>query len=111
LLSYPFPGNVRQLRNMVEQAMILARGKLLSADRFQMPLRSQHSRKSQEIATQDLSLDVRLAHVREQEEALWKSERAIIESALEQVNGNKSHAAQVLGISRYALQRRLKRMS
>ena len=108
LLSYPFPGNIRQLRNIIEQAMIQARASWLMLDRFQGLGPSTRQRKG--ALNNNQTLDLRLAEVRRQEEELWRTEREIIEKALAQAGGNKSQAAQLLGISRYALQRRLKRM-
>ncbi len=115
LMAYPFPGNVRQLRNFIEQAMILARGKLLTVDRFQ-GLRPKTSSGNKKITysgllSTDIPLDQKLAEVREQEKKLQQVEKEIINTALEQVKGNKSQAANLLGISRYALQRRLRRLN
>ena len=107
LLAYTFPGNVRQLRNMLEQAMILERGKWITVDRFP-GIKPARARRSQEI--KGLPLDRQLAEVRVREEELWRLEREIIEQALTDSKGNKTNAAQILGISRFALQRRLKRM-
>ena len=42
LLRYPFPGNVRELRNMVEQAVLLARGSTLPLDAFPVLERAEH---------------------------------------------------------------------
>jgi len=134
LLEYPFPGNVRELRNMIEQTMILTRGKVLILDLFrslkqpqrtffpaeppQPPrapqmeaggreLRSPWHGKTSEIRGTPAE---RLTEVRRQEGALWRKEKQIIQQALDQVGGNKSQAAKLLGISRYALLRRLRRM-
>jgi two-component system response regulator AtoC len=114
LLRYAFPGNVRQLRNMVEQAMILAQGKDLKVEHFpgvkRTPSNPEHRALSSIQRSKDLPLDQRLLEIRKQEQLLIEMEGEIINDALTQSNGNKTKAAQLLDISRYALQRRLRRM-
>lgn len=56
-------------------------------------------------------LDQRLAAVQERARALEGEEQQIINDALQQASGNKTAAARLLGISRYALQRRLRRFA
>jgi DNA-binding NtrC family response regulator len=56
-----------------------------------------------------LALDRRLAAVQERARALEIEEQKIINEALQHAGGNKTAAARLLGISRYALQRRLRR--
>ena len=56
-------------------------------------------------------LDRRLAAVQERARALETEEQHIISDALQQAGGNKTAASRLLGISRYALQRRLRRFA
>lgn len=56
-------------------------------------------------------LDRRLAAVQERARALEQEEQRIINDALQHAGGNKTAAARLLGISRYALQRRLRRFA
>jgi two-component system response regulator AtoC len=126
LVRYDFPGNVRQLRNLVEQAMITAHGRWLTLDRFQGLQLSGHesvTRSGRDAgagaglqhepagAAADGPLDQQLAAVRATEQELWEREVAIIQEALARSDGKKSQAAELLGISRFALQRRLRRMN
>ncbi len=118
LLRFPFPGNVRQLRNLVEQAMILTYGKWLTADRFQGltlgggtgGIGGRGAQDTSQDLQVDAPLDQRLAVVRKREQELWDQESTIIREALDLSHGNKTKAADLLSISRYALQRRLKRI-
>jgi DNA-binding NtrC family response regulator len=115
LLRHTFPGNVRQLRHAVEQAMIQARGERLTVDDFAGLASDPEERGLQErwpavTAGDEQALGHRLAEVRQSEADLWREEREIIQSALSRAGGNKSRAARLLGISRYALMRRLRRM-
>jgi transcriptional regulator with PAS, ATPase and Fis domain len=91
LLSAPWPGNVREMRNVLERAMILARGK-------------------PEIGVDHLPADLRQRQVerRHQPLSLADSERAHIERALRHHGGNRTRAAQELGISRATLINKIK---
>lgn len=88
LASYEFPGNVRELKNIVERAVILCEEETLHAQHFQR-LESEHNAED--------SFDL---------EAM---ERNVIVQALQKMNYNKSKAAKLLNISRQALDRRMKK--
>lgn len=81
LLRYSFPGNIRELENIVERSVILAKTDRLTADTLP-PL---------ETKITGGSLDIR------------DNERELIIKALEKTGGNKTKAAEVLGISRRTL--------
>jgi len=113
LLGYDYPGNVRQLRNIVEQAMILARGDRLTPDL----LRGARLRGQDETTTISLRREMtagsgspaeRMAIIEKRRDELEECERSIVTEALVAANGNKTKAAEALGISRFALGRRLK---
>ncbi|PEN14763.1 sigma-54-dependent Fis family transcriptional regulator [Longibacter salinarum] len=87
LLDYEWPGNVRELRNAVESALIRASGPTLEKE--DLPPEIKH--------------DGRISSTRSEPE----SEAERVRAALEQTNGNRTEAAQLLGISRATLYRRL----
>ncbi len=91
LQSYHFPGNVRELRNMVERALILFEGEELLPEDF--PLKGET--KNNEINLGTLCLD---AH-----------EKALIIEALKRCDYNQTHAAELLCISRDAIKRKIKK--
>ena len=91
LLSAPWPGNVREMRNVIERAMILARG-------------------AGQIGVEHLPADLRKGggERRHQPQALAEVERVHIEKTLKFHGGNRTRAAQELGISRATLINKIK---
>ena len=82
LLSYNFPGNVRELENVIEHAVITCRGTLIKQEDLQIEMENN----SMEMI----------------------EERERIKRVLEEVGGNKSLAAKILGMHRTTLWRKLK---
>lgn len=98
LLAYPWPGNVRELRNAMEHAVALARNREVTiAD---LPRRIREYRREHVLVTSnDPSELAPLADV----------ERRYILRVLEDVGGNKTTAAKVLGLGRKTLYRKLEK--
>ncbi len=99
LKRYRWPGNVRELRNVVERAVVLARG-----DRVDL-----HDLHLSNLATASDSGEVRGAGMRYEPMTLAEAERRQILSALNANAWNKSKTAQVLGIERSTLDRKIRR--
>ena len=95
-LGYPFPGNVRELENVLESATLLSEENPQTiTDRDLRPLLTESAAPAGgELPNQPLSLD-RLEHV-------------AIQQALRVSQGNRTKAASLLGISRDTLYRKLK---
>jgi two-component system, NtrC family, response regulator AtoC len=98
LQAYPWPGNVRELANCIERAMVLARGRAVASE--DLPEKIRDYRPSPTLATALEPVEL---------VALEEIERRYILRVLEAVHGNKSRAAQVLGLDRKTLYRRLER--
>lgn len=96
LLSYEYPGNVRELENIMERAVTLANGVIIGTEHLPTDL-------------QQLAL-----RVRRQPQGfmtLDENEREYISWVLNQVNDNKTKAAEILGIDRVSLWRKIKRFN
>lgn len=89
-LAYSWPGNIRQLKNVIERMVILTEGDTVSENSLPDSLKTS-TRQDQATATTGL------ASVTEQ------TERELIIRTLKQVNGNRSEAARMLGIPRSTL--------
>ena len=83
--TWHWPGNVRELENRVKRAVIMAEGRLVSAEDLDL------------APADDLGLPVNLKAARE------AADRAVIRKALAQTDNNISSAAKLLGISRPTL--------
>ncbi len=94
LQSHDFPGNVRELRNIIERSVILCEGAVV--DEAHLSLQSRLVASSHSGLDDPLSLDV--------------AEERVIRRALDQADGHRGEAARLLGISRDALRRRLQRL-
>lgn len=96
LLRYDFPGNVRELENIIERGVALAKGPLIEAaqlpdDLRGLALKTYRRRDDGEIPTLD------------------EQERSYIQWVLEENAGNRSATAKILGIDRVSLWRKLKK--
>lgn len=92
LLKYAWPGNVRELQHAVERAVILGEGSLLKPENF--PFHTIERRKKEEDEILNLE----------------QLERQTVEKALCLSQGNMTRAAEYLGITRFALYRKLEKL-
>ncbi|WP_175650051.1 sigma-54-dependent transcriptional regulator [Pseudomonas sp. Marseille-P9899] len=95
LVRHRWPGNVRELKNLIERLTILLPGQAISA--AQLPA---HLQASEPAPTSLSALD----------DQLERAERELVNDALSRSAGHKGLAADLLGISRHALKRRLQRL-
>ena len=98
ITRYEFPGNIRELRNLLERAHILRHGDEIGVDDLPAEVRGQTTQASQEMEMRDwlrtLPANVDLRQL------LTDFEKSLIERALEQANGVQAEAARMLGLSR-----------
>lgn len=92
LQEYPWPGNIREMQHTMERAVILCEGDVLGEEDFLLSAKGREQQ-AKEIKT------------------LEEMERAMINKALQEHQGNYSAAAEQLGVSRQTLYNKMKRMS
>ena len=90
LLAHAWPGNVRELDHAVERAVLMAQGETIRAADLGLRAGREGPPRLEEMSLEDV-------------------EALLIKKALARFNGNVSHAANALGLSRSALYRRLQR--
>jgi DNA-binding NtrC family response regulator len=92
LLGYSWPGNIRELKNVLERALLLAHGRPLAPEHFS-GLDSSHLLTEHKTSIKNLE-DIEYAHIR---------------TIIERFGGNASKAAEALNISRATMYRKLKK--
>ncbi len=99
LLAYPWPANVRELRNAIEGAVALSRSDKITLRDLPPTVRGA---KDAGLATRDAQVVIE-----QNELTLEEAERQLIIRALQEAQGNRTLAARKLGISRRTLHRKL----
>ena len=92
LYAYDWPGNVRQLRNCIESAVVMSTGPIITLDELPPSIRDMD-----EVPAITIPVGA----------TMFDAEREIIIQTLAAQNGNKSKTAEVLGIGRKTLHRKL----
>lgn len=101
LAEYAWPGNVRELKNILERALILCHGGPIKNDHIILEVPAQ---KAAIVEWPEIPLDVAL------DEAVAETQRRVVQEALRASSGKKGDAARLLGLSRYAFARLLKKV-
>lgn len=95
---YEYPGNVRELENIVESSLVMCTGSVLQVTHLPLDLQQRSHWMTREC------------HGPTEPVTLQENEKQYITWVLEKTGGNKTHAAQILGIDRASLWRKLKRL-
>jgi two-component system response regulator AtoC len=104
LVQYPWPGNIRELRNVIGRTMILSAEGEIDAGHLPEEIRDQHpEKKPGEVFSQ-----VDISPTGDQFLSLRELQDNYIEQVLAATGNNKTQAARILGIHPTSLQRRLK---
>ena len=94
----PWPGNIRELRSVVESAVMVSDGDYITLSDLPMNLQNYATGHREEIGTKAIR-------------NIEEGEKNLIEEALRQTNGNKAKAAEALGISTRTLYRKIEKFS
>jgi DNA-binding NtrC family response regulator len=94
--AYSFPGNVRELENIIERAVVLTDGQVIMPEHLPQRLQDLGWQRGRQEKTGSFS-------------TLAELEREHIKSVLEHTGHNKSQSARILGIDRVSLWRKIKR--
>ena len=99
MVAYRWPGNIRELRNSVEYAFVLARGKSIGLEHLP------------EKITSFNPLDTNLPQKAERKDivTVGLSEKEKLLNALQRADGNQTKAAKILGVSRITVWKRIKK--
>ena len=105
LLAYPWPGNIRELRNVVERAVMLSAGEPITLDHLPLE-RLERRLPVSELGAASAS-KATIAPLPRRVPERDGDERARIEEALARCGGNQTKAAKALGVSRRTLVSRI----
>ncbi len=97
LMNQPFPGNIRQLRQLIERTVLLTNNNTLEVEDFNLAVRMQPDQQDR-----DRISDIEIM-------PLDEMEKSMILRSLDHYNGNISRIAEALGLSRAALYRRFEK--
>jgi DNA-binding NtrC family response regulator len=95
LMAYDWPGNVRELRNTIEQMVVLARAERLTLRDVPAAIRGGADLTKISVVRTGMTVE--------------EAERQLIVQALKETGGNRTRAAEKIGISRRTLHRKLKK--
>jgi transcriptional regulator with PAS, ATPase and Fis domain len=101
MIKYPWPGNIRELRNVIERAMILTDQEYITTKQLPFELRQTEQYDPSKMNSEALEIT--------DEMSLEHMERNHISEVLKKLEWNKSKTAKALGISRATLRAKIKR--
>jgi len=106
LSNYHFPGNIRELRTMVFDALSTHQSRILSTKRFELHMQQERTEPGTDTQTNPSMPDATL-QIGGTLPTLKQASQILIMEALKRTNNNQSMAAKLLGISRQTLARHL----
>ena len=98
LMDYPWPGNIRELANTIEVAIVLSDGDVIVPEALPPAIQEANDELQAVFRSDDLSI----------KKATRKLERILIRKALEKTGGNRTRASELLDLSHRALLYKMK---
>jgi transcriptional regulator with GAF, ATPase, and Fis domain len=111
MVSYSWPGNIRELKNTVEYAFVLAKGKSIRPEHLPEKILNP-ARSDSAINRLDRVIDPVQSHSMEEEGTtilIPETQRQELIDALQKARGNQTRAAELLGVSRITVWKRMKK--
>lgn len=109
LEKHPFPGNVRELENILERAVVLAESALIEPDNLELPSQHQEGVGAHCIFIPKTAEELKETKQKIREEAVLPIEKAFVLDALKRNNWNVTRAAEEVGMQRPNFQAMLKK--
>ncbi|MBI3753758.1 MAG: nitrogen regulation protein NR(I) [Deltaproteobacteria bacterium] len=114
LKAYSWPGNVRELENILRRVVLLSQSPVLSADDLALPQKRQHKESLEDIIANRLEGFINTIDVKGKHELyatiLPFMERPLIGLVLKKTGGNQVKTAELLGINRNTLRKKIKEL-
>ncbi|MBI5809732.1 MAG: sigma-54-dependent Fis family transcriptional regulator, partial [Deltaproteobacteria bacterium] len=115
LEDYHWPGNVRELENVLRKAVLLSSNVVITPEDLSLPQARQRKESLEEIITAKLRPFVEKTAQKGKQElydlVLPYMERPLIKLVIEKTRGNQVQAAEVLGINRNTLRKKIKKLN
>jgi len=106
LRLYDWPGNIRELKNMIHSIIVLHNKKMISPDMLPSPLHAIKDKSSESTITTSNTISIQ-TNINNNIKPLWQVEKEYIEKAVDECNGNIPKAATSLGVSPSTIYRKI----
>ncbi len=110
LVRYAWPGNIRQLQNVIERAVVIADGNIITTHEIPEEMFSSEARAMPRLHSEGFAPTKSTRPLSARRQERLRREREELMQALSQAGGNRAEAARVLGIARSTLVSRLKKL-
>jgi len=109
-MRYGWPGNIRELENVIERAVIMSQGNIIDPSLIPENMKAQEHQRSGDYPLREhiLGQMKQAGHKNLQADVIGSMEKILIEEVMVKANGNKSLAAKMMGINRNTLKSKMR---